>query len=423
MAKLSDTIARTAALPAGKTDLIIWDSVLVGFGLRVRKVAKGISKQWCVQYRDSLRDTRRFIIGSVSEMGAVKARDIAADQLANIRLGKFPHVEREQHRKEAERERDRAIETFGAVSALYLDRQQRALRERSFAEVKRHIEKHWGPFHRTSVHDINRRMIALRLTEIATASGPVASNRARATLSGLFSWMVREGICEHNVVIGTSKAIDEVPRDRVLTDAELRAIWLASDDYSFGRIVMILMLTGQRREEVGGMLWDELNFEERTWTLSASRVKSGRKHVLPLTSEVIGILEKVPRRGRREGAEDHVFGAGGKGGFSGWALAKLALDARITEATGKPIAGWTLHDLRRTMRTVLSDKLDVRTEIAEALLNHSKKGLERVYNTSQYLAQKRAALELWADYLRPVINGSDRKVVQMIPPVTGRRTC
>jgi integrase len=305
-----------------------------------------------------------------------------------------------------------AIETFGAVSEIYLERQRRALRPRSFLEVERHIRKHWASLHRVSIHEINRRTIALRVAEIATESGAIAANRARASLSGLFSWMVGEGIVEHNAVIGTNKATEEKPRDRVLTDAELGAIWSACGDDPFGRIVKVLMLTGQRRSEVGGMRWDELDLEQGLWTMEGERSKNDKRHVVPLVPEVVGILEQAPRRGRREGAEDHVFG-GGVAGFNGWAAAKTALDARINEATGKPIADWTLHDLRRTMKTVMSDKLDVRSEVSEALLNHAKRGLEAVYNNAQYLRQKREALELWTDYLRPIIDGGDRRVVQM----------
>jgi integrase len=411
--KLSDTVARTGALSPGQTDIIIWDSALVGFGLRIRKVAKGVRKLWIVQYRDATRASRRFIVGSVDEMGAAKARDIAADKLAGVRLGIFPHAEREQQRKEAEQERDRTAETFGVIAKLYLANRERALRERSFLEVKRHIEKLWEPFTKKPIHEINRRLIAVRLTEISTANGPIAANRARATLSALFSWAMGEGIVENNPVVGTNKAIDEDPRDRVLADAELAAIWSACRDDDYGRIVRLLMLTGQRREEVGGMFWGEVDLENGLWTMAGSRTKNAKRHVVPLVSQVVSILGAVTHRAR-DGALDHVFG-GGDGGFSGWSKAKANLDARITEAQGNPIADWRLHDLRRTMKTVMADKLDVRTEISEALLNHAKVGMEAVYNTSQYLTQKRKALEMWADYLNPIINGGARKVLPMRP--------
>jgi integrase len=304
--KLTDTIARTTVLARGKTDMVIWDTQLTGFCLRIRKVAKGVNKYWLLQYRDSLGASRRFIIGTVSEIGVTKAREIAGELLAEIRLGKYPHIEREKQRKAAEHERDRAIETFGAISALYLERQQRALRERSFYQVKRHIEKDWAPFHRASIHDIDRRSIALRVTEIATKGGPVAANRARTTLSGFFTWAVREGLVENNPVLNTNKAIDEAPRDRVLTDGELAAIWAACEDDTFGRAVRILMLTGQRRAEVGGMRWDELDLEQGLWMLASDRVKNGKRHLVPLVPEVVAILKKMPRATAGAFGQDRV---------------------------------------------------------------------------------------------------------------------
>jgi integrase len=405
MTKLSDTVARTGVLPAGKSDHILWDSALVGFGLRIRKVAKGVRKLWIVQYRDATRQSRRFIIGSVDEMGAAKARDTAADKLAGVRLGIYPHAEREHRRRAAEHERDRNAETFSVVAQLYLANQEKALRERSLLEVKRHIEKHWEPFAKKPIHEINRRIIAVRVTEISTANGPVAANRARATLSAFFSWAMGEGIVENNPVIGTNKAIDEDPRDRVLTDAELAAIWTACRDDDYGRIVRTLMLTGQRREEVGGVLWDELDLEKGLWTMQGARTKNSKRHVVPLAPEVLGILEKINRR-----PGPHVFG---RNGYSGWSKSKSLLDQRIRE--NGPIASWRLHDLRRTMKTVMADKLDVRTEVSEAILNHSKVGMEAVYNGAEYLRQKRKALEMWADYLNPIINGDARKVIPLRP--------
>jgi integrase len=412
--KLTDALVRSAALAAAESDVIIWDPALAGYGLRVRRVAKGVSKQFIVQYRDALRASRRFIIGSTDELTATAAREIAGKTLAGIRLGSYPHAERERQAKAAAHERDRANETFHAISGTYLQRQQQALRERSFLEVKRHIEKHWAPFHRASVHEINRRMIALRLTEIATENGAITANRARASLSAFYSWMVGEGIVEHNAVIGTNKPAEEKARARVLTEAELRAIWAACGDDTFGTIVKLLMLLGQRRSEVGGMRWDELDLEQGLWTMEGDRSKNGKKHVVPLVPEVVAILENVPRRARREGVEEpHVFGDG-KHGFNTWNQGKRALDARITKATGEPIADWRLHDLRRSMKTIMSDKLDVRSEVSESLLNHVKQGLEAVYNTAQYLRQKRAALELWTDYLRPItIEAAERKIVLM----------
>jgi hypothetical protein len=144
--KLTNETVRTIKLMAGQGDLIVFDEKLSGFGFRVRRGSKGINQTWVIQYRDALRKSRRFIIGTLDELNAAKAREVAADMLANIRLGVYPHAEREKTRDLAEKERDKDTETFQTVGNLYLANRRKHLRERSFEEVRRHIEKKLVPF-------------------------------------------------------------------------------------------------------------------------------------------------------------------------------------------------------------------------------------------------------------------------------------
>jgi integrase len=200
----------------------------------------------------------------------------------------------------------------------------------------------------------------------------------------------------------------ERPRQRALEDHELRAIWRHAGDDAYGKIVRILLLTGQRRTEIGGLRWDEVTIGEQggVLTLPDVRSKTGQRHVLPLTREVVDIIESMPRVG------DYVFG-GAKVGFDNFSRAKVALDARIAEALGGPIAAWHLHDLRRTMRTRMVETLRVQVNVAEAILNHTPPGIHKVYDVGVYTEQKREALEKWAAYLHAVVTGGDRKVVPM----------
>jgi integrase len=405
--RLTEQTVRTIKLPDGKNDIIVFDGRLQGFGLRLRRGANGIKKTWIVQYRDAGGESRRFLIGTVDELSSTKAREVAADKLAGIRLGNYPHAEREKAR-------DKAADTFEAIGKLYLANRQAKLRERSFAEVKRHVEKLWVPFARKSIHSIDRRMIALRLTEMAAENGPTAANRARSTLSALFTWAMREGIVETNPVTSTNRAADEVSRDRVLTDVELVAMWAQCREDDYGRIVRLLALTGQRREEVGGMLWSELDLERGTWTLAGARTKNKMPHVVPLAPKAIEIIKSAPRR-----ASERVFGEGSSGnGFMGWAHCKAMLDQRITAVRGQeagPIAHWRLHDIRRTVATGMAE-LGVEPHIVEAVLNHRsghKSGVAGTYNRAAYERQVRAALLLWADHVQSIISGAERKVIPM----------
>jgi integrase len=392
--RLTDATVRGITLPAGKTDCIFFDEQTSGFGLRVRMTSKGLSRHFILQYRDDLGATRRYIIGPSAEINTVKARAVAADKLHGIRHGAFPHQERRARRAAAEVARDRDRETFGILAERFLKFQASKVSPRWFAEVARHVGQAWAPLHRVPIHAIGRRDIALRLGEITEASGKVPANHARSTLSAFFVWAQREGLVEANPTLNTYK--HEVrARDRVLSNSELAAIWGACDDDDFGRIVRLLMLTAQRRTEVGGLCWSEIG-EDGMWTLPAARSKNRDKHSIPLVPQALALLP--PRR-----TGDHVFGCG----FANWSRGKLDLDARLAG-----IAAWTLHDLRRSAATHMAE-LGAAPHIVETVLNHRKPGVAAVYNHARYAGEVRQALLLWADHLEAIVTGRDRKVVSL----------
>ena len=393
--KLTDATVRAATLPAGKTDVISVRRQLAGLGLRLRQTSKGVVKAFVIQYRDALGATRRYILGTDTEINSVKARELAADKLHGIRHGIYPHQERGQRQKAAEAERDRDRETFGILSQRFLAYQRKKISPRWFVEVTRHVEQHWAVLHAMPIHAIGRREIALRLSEITEGSGEVTANHARATLSAFFVWAMQEGLVDANPTIATRK--HEVrARDRVLSDVELAAIWKACEDDAFGRIVRLLMLTAQRRTEVGGLRWSEIG-EDGIWTLPAARSKNRDRHTVPLVQEALALLPA-----RR--TQDHLFGARG---FYNWTKAKRSLDARAG------IAGWTLHDLRRSAATHMAE-LGVMPHIVEVILNHRKPGISAVYNHARYAGEVRQALLLWADHVEAIVSGrAARKVVPL----------
>jgi integrase len=139
-------------------------------------------------------------------------------------------------------------------------------------------------------------LIAARLEEIAETNGPIASNRARAALSGLFAWAVAAGQAESNPVTGTIRVAGEVSREHVIAGEELAAIWRTCRDDDHGRIVRLLLLTGQRRDEVGDMRWSELDLARWLWTIPRERTKNGLPHEVPLSDPALQILRNVPRR-------------------------------------------------------------------------------------------------------------------------------
>jgi integrase len=378
----------TLALPAGKPYAIFWDSDLPGFGIRLNPTGK----VWVVQYRIA-GQTRRETIGRVEAVSLEAARDSARDTLARVQLGADPRAER------AEAKAQRAL-TFQAIADRYLKGAAERLKSRSYDEVSRHLLKDWGCFANVPLKGIDRGLISIRLEEIAQSSGPIAANRARASLSTLYSFALGLGLCEQNPVIGTIKPGREIKRDHVVPDVDISAIWQACGVIEYGRIVKLLLLTGQRRDEVGNMLWSAIDLEKAVWTLPSSRTKNRRSHEVPLSAQCLAILSGTPRILGR----DHVFGTG-QYGFSGWSKGKIALDARIGKLSAS-IQRWRLHDLRRTAATGMAT-LGVPPHIVEAALNHisgARAGVAGVYNRAAYRDEKRDALTLWANHVEGIVS-------------------
>ncbi|MBN9438234.1 integrase arm-type DNA-binding domain-containing protein [Bosea sp. (in: a-proteobacteria)] len=413
----TDQSVAKLSIPEGKSELIVFDDREPGFGVRLRAGGKRV---WIVQYRTAGQQ-RRVTIQPVSALSAAKARDRAKEIKASVTLGADPQGERLA-------EKERAKTTLLHIADNYLQHLERrvkvaAMKQASFDATERYLRNHWAKLHQQPAHSLSRREIADRLTAIATESGPIAANRARAALSSLYTWAMKEGLLETlqaNPVSFTNKPADERHRDRVLSHAELRDIWHHSGDSDFGSILRLLMLTAQRRDEVANMARSELALDRALWSIPATRTKNSIMHEVPLARAALNIVQSVPEPVTREGEErrDLVFGAG-KGGFSGWSRSKADLDRRIASARAKvaaesgvepvEIPHWTLHDLRRTADTLMNEELGIQPHVTEAILNHvssqesGKKGVAKVYNRSKYAAEKRAALEAWAAHVAAIV--------------------
>ena len=398
----SKTVARLV-LPAGKTDVIEFDSTLPGFGLRLRSGGDQVRKSWVVQYRRAAR-TRRLLLGSAEVLSAEQARTAAKKALGAVATGSDPQADRT-----ARRDRDQF--TFRAVADDYLGAKQPTVRPRTFVEMQRYL---CGPYfkalHSVPVDQITRRDIAARLLVIGRECGVVTALRARSHISSFFAWGIAQGLMDSNPVVGAAQLKPPPARDRVLDNAELSAIWRACEDNDFGKIVRLLIILGARRTEVGGLRWGELDLNHGVWVLPKERAKNAREHQLPLPALALSILETVPRVMNR----DCLFGERSGGGFTLWAHAKAALDARL----GDQVRKWTLHDIRRSFATRLCD-LGTPPHVVEQILNHQsghRAGIVGVYNRSSYEREVKAALALWDDHIRSITTeGGERKIVPMPP--------
>jgi integrase len=382
-------------MPDGKSEHIEFDDNMPGFGLRVRANGKE-HRTFIVQYKIGAKH-RRVTLGNVKKVTLENARAEAKRIFGKIAHGKDPAAEKEVFR-------DKAAHTFGATITKYLEARQGKLRARSYGACRYVLEAQWLPLHGLALDSITRAHVAAEISAIAKRRGPSSANRARTVLSAFYRWCIGEGLTAENPVIGTNTQAENGPRERSLTDAEAAAVWLACPDSNdYGRIVRLLMLTGCRRVEIGDLHWSEINLESRSITLPGSRTKNGREHVVPLCDAAVAIIEAIPRRNR-----DLVFGIG-RGGFSGWAKAKGNIDKLLQFKTA-----WTLHDIRRTVRTGLG-MLGVLPHVAEAALNHLPPKLIRTYDRNTYEPEKRAALELWASHLAVAIAQATGTNVTRLP--------
>jgi integrase len=362
----------------GRLNGWLWDSAVIGFGARKQTTH--------VHYYVRYRHAGEQVMKSIGRHGAPwtpeTARNEARRLLGVVATGVDPYAQA------------LSGEGFTAAVDRYLDRKRGSLRPSTFADTDRYLRQRAAPLHRLTLAQIDRRKVAALLGDIEVSSGPAARNRGRSTLSAFFSWCISEGLIETNPVQGTVKADEGGSRERVLSPEEIRALWRGLCDEPFDNIVRLLLLTGQRRDEIGALAWSEVNLAQGLITLPAIRVKNNREHTLPLSTQAAKILERQPRRN----SSDFIFG---DRGFVTWSKPKARLDQRIG------IAPWRLHDLRRTAATQMAE-LGVQPQHVEAVLNHisgHKSGVAGVYNKARYEGEMRAALQRWADHLDQITAG------------------
>jgi integrase len=353
----------------------IWDTDCAGFG--ARRQTKDV--HFYLRYRLGGKQWMKRIGRLGSPHTPETARQIARVGLGEVAAGKHPTFGNGQATAQGE--------TFGKLIPRFLDRKRAELRPRTFAELARHLTQHAAPLNGLRLGEIDKRTIAQRLDEIETGSGGVTRNRVRVSLSAFFNWAGRQALVEGNPCRGTDTA-KERRRDRVLSDPELAALWRALPANAFGDILRLLILTGQRRNEVARLEWREVDFAKGIIRLPAERTKNKHPHEIPLSGMAKSILEA-----RRKAGDGFVFGR-----FSAWYKAKTNLDHRCA------IPQWTLHDLRRTCATGLGN-LRVPPHVIETVLNHRgghKAGVAGTYNHSAYPEEVREALARWADHIAAI---------------------
>jgi integrase len=371
------------------------------------------AKSYVLRYRHEGRP-RKLTIGP-AEMGLGEARKLAAGARAAIAAGKDPQGEKAEAKiaaREAAREATVSKrDSVEAVVAEFVEKHVRRSNKPSTAkEYERLLAKEIvEPWRGRRLSEVARRDVNMLLDDIVDRGAPIAANRILAILRKFCRWAVAREIIEHSPCDGVMARSAETPRERVLDDREVRLIWKAADTlgWPYGAIVRLLLLTGQRRGEVVGMRWDEVDLEKRLWSLPASRTKNKRPHALPLSSAAIDILTSLPRIENDGGLVFPARASRGEnaGPVSAHSKAKARLDHAIaeisaSEGSARP-AQWGFHDLRRSTASGLA-RLGVDLHVIERSLNHVSGtfgGIVSVYQKYKFEDAIRRAMDAWGAHV------------------------
>lgn len=389
---LSDRFCRTVEAPA-LPQLDYFDEDLKGLMLRVFRSGK---KTWYFRYW-SQGKKRGERLGRFPAMSSKQARNAAERLRAGRVLGTDPAAERDARR---------TAESFADLVKEYLKRH--ATHKKSSAEDLRVINKDLLPaWEDLKAAEITKRDINKVLDAIVDRGSKVQANRTRALIHTIFKVGIEREILKENPCAGTKARPGgpEAPRERVLSDAEIKAVWAACETEPLGDAARLAILTGQREMEVIQLTWPELSLAEGEWSLPAARSKNKRPHSIPLVGKALAILRGIFEAGEHDPVR--VFPNAGNADAA-------ALVRRLRKATGTD--DWRFHDLRRTFASGIM-KLDPSLEtIISRLLNHARTGVTAtVYAHYAFDKEKRAALIRWDRHVDSVLNGraEDSNVVEL----------
>jgi integrase len=391
-------------LKPGAKDSFVWDSKLAGFGV---KVTPSGSKVFIFQYRLGGRGAkvRRYTIGKFGPFTPDKARNEAEHLARLVAQGTDPQDAKAKHRREVvDLAFDKYVERFDTD---YLKREWPA----SCADARATLDRFAVPVLKSKpLPAIDRRDI--RAVFKPVQGKPATARKLFAILRRLFKFAVAEDDLAASPMAGLEAPSAPASRDRVLEDWEIKLVWQASQKLGspFGPLVRLLMLTGARREEVAGLSWSELREGAAMWHLPAERAKNGNALDLPLSSLAVQELTAIKGKGDNWPRKGLLFSTTGKTPVSGFSRAKARLDAEIAKLNNKEaLEPWRLHDLRRTLATGMQ-RLGVRFEVTEAILNHvsgAKSGVAGVYQRHNWAVEKRTAIEAWACHVAGLLVEKD----------------
>ena len=383
MPRIRLTKSAIDALPTPATDVVYWDAGCPGFGVKVTPKGR---KVFIVLYRTGGGSSklRKYTIGPYGRVTLHQAR-VAAQKVFAAKLeGRDPASEKREAKRRVVADRvEDLLETFIA---------QHLSQNRSGGEISRLLRREVGkPWAGRSIHEITKRDVVELISAIKQRGAPVAANKALKSVKTFLRWCVGRAVLDQSPAEGVPLPAKEVARDRVLNDKELARVILGARKIGgpYGVIVELLALTGQRREEVAGLQREELDLAHRVWTIPKQRTKNAKTHVVHLSDQSMAVLKRVDQRGPLLGTKP----------FRDFTRAKRLLD----QFSG--VAGWCLHDLRRTCVSGMA-RLGVPPHIADKILNHNAgtiSGVAAVYQRHEFLSERQEALERWGTHVARIV--------------------
>jgi integrase len=396
MPRIKLTKSAIDAIPTPASDVVYWDAGCPGFGVKVTPKGR---KVFVVLYRTGGAGSklRKYTIGPYGRVTLHQAR-VAAQKVFAAKLeGRDLAAEKQAARRRVVVDKvEDLLETYIA---------QHLAQNKTGGEISRLLRRelggHWAG---RSIHDITKRDVVEVISAVEQRGALGAANKTLKSTKTFLRWCVGRAILDRSPAEGIPLPTKMVTQDKVLTDRELLQVILAARKIGgpYGGIVELLALTGQRREEVAQMVWDELDIDRGIWTLPGSRTKNGKEHVVHLSEQAIAVLKAVQRKG------PFVFSNFGTRPFHDFSKAKRLLDRLST------VSQWRLHDLRRSCVFGMA-RLGVSPHVADKILNHQSgtiSGVAAVYQRHEFLAERRAALDLWGAHVAELIRevAPDRRV-------------
>ncbi len=408
-AKLNEQAIKRLPVPAAGNRITYFAGVTIqgsraprGFGVRV--TAAG-ARSFILNYRLRGREYR-FTIGAWPDWSVLKAVREARNLRQRVDRGENPLEDRIP---------PPAIQAVSAVLDEFIKRYVRSKERplRSADEIESAFNRLVKPrIGKLGVYELRRSHIAEMVDWIEDKAGPVMADKCRAYARKALSWYAerddRFNLTAAFVRVEPRANQKDRARTRVLSDDEIRIIWpILNQAGTFGAMVKMLLLTAQRRDEVAQMSCKEIG-EDGIWTIPAARYKTKKPNHVPLSKAALGLIEVQPKI---DGC-DYIFASRAGTPFSGFGKSKAKLDKAILadmKTQGKkgakvePLPNWTLHDLRRTAKTLMV-RAGVRPDISERVLGHVITGVEGTYDRHSYADEKRDALEKLAAMIERILN-------------------